>query len=103
MEYRIDFHPAAEQELADIYEYIADQSGATRAWNFVSGIRDHCTELTTFPERGTRRDDLRPGLRIIGHRRRVSIAFSVKNDSLRILGIFYAGRQISAEILEQRE
>jgi toxin ParE1/3/4 len=103
MEYRIDFHPAAEQELAELYEYIANQSGATRAWNFVSGIRQHCTELATFPERGSLRDELRLGLRIIGHRRSVSIAFAVKEDAVHILGIFYGGRQVSAEIIEQRE
>jgi toxin ParE1/3/4 len=103
MEYRVYFHPAAQQELADLYEYIATQSGTMRAWNFVSGIREHCTELAAYPERGSLRDDLRPGLRIIGHRRRVSIAFSVKEDADHILGIFYGGRQISADVLGQRE
>jgi hypothetical protein len=33
--------------------------------------------LVTFPERGTRRDDLRPGLRITTWRRRVTIAFHI--------------------------
>jgi hypothetical protein len=38
-----------------------------------------------FPERGRRRDDLRPGLRIIGFGRRVTIAFHVAD---------YAGRDL---------
>jgi toxin ParE1/3/4 len=82
--------------------YIADQSGASRAWNFISGIRDHCQELAIFPERGSLREELRPGLRIIGYRRRVSIAFSVSEGAVHILGVFYGGRQISAEIIDQR-
>lgn len=39
MEYRIIFHPAAERELADLYDYIASESGDERAWAFVAGPR----------------------------------------------------------------
>ncbi len=41
---------------------------------------------------GVARDDLRPGLRICGFRRRVTIAFVVTEENVEILGIFYGGR-----------
>jgi toxin ParE1/3/4 len=43
-----------------------------------------------------------PGLRIIGHRRAISIAFAVEGERVLILGIFYAARNITPELLEDR-
>lgn len=43
-----------------------------------------------------------PGLRIIGYRRAVSIALAVDGERVPILGIFYAGRNITPELLEER-
>ena len=43
-----------------------------------------------------------PGLRIIGYRHAVSIALAVEEEQVLILGIFYAGRNITAELLESR-
>lgn len=56
-----------------------------------------------YPERGTLRDELRSGLRVIGYRRRVSIAFRVIDDSVHILGIFYGGRQMTTAMLTERD
>ena len=52
--------------------------------------------LATFPERGTKRDDLAPGIRTIGFERRATIAFRVGDDTVRIVRIFYAGRDYDA-------
>lgn len=43
-----------------------------------------------------------PGLRIVGYRRAVSIAFAVEGERVLILGIFYGGRNITTELLEER-
>jgi toxin ParE1/3/4 len=55
-----------------------------------------CESLKTFPIRGTRRDDIRPGLRVFGFRIRVSIAFEVTDGLVTILGIFYGGQEFEA-------
>ena len=102
MEYRIVFHPKAEAELEQLYDDIADRASPAIAWNFVAGIRDHCVGLSTFPQRGTERVEIMPGLRIVGYRRAVSIAFAVEGERVLILGIFYAGRNITPELLEDR-
>ena len=80
MEYRIAFHPKAEAELEQLYDDIADRASPAIAWNFVAGIRDHCVGLSTFPQRGTERVEIMPGLRSIGYRRAVSIAFAVEAE-----------------------
>lgn len=41
---------------------------------------------------GVAREDLRPGLRTIGFRRRVVIAFSVTDATVEVHGVFYGGR-----------
>ncbi len=46
----------------------------------------------TFPERGTRRDDIRPNLRTFGYKRRVTIAFSVEDERAVIHGVYYGGQ-----------
>ncbi len=48
------------------------------------------------------RESAIPGLRIIGYRRNVSIAFSERGDEVFILGVFARGRDINDEVLEER-
>jgi toxin ParE1/3/4 len=48
-----------------------------------------------FPERGTRRDDLRPDLRVTGVERRVTIAFHVTAEAVIIDRILYGGRDLA--------
>ena len=60
-----------------------------------------CNGLSTFPLRGTQRDDLLPGLRVTGFERRVTIAFVVTADAVLIEGIFYGGRDFEAEFRDR--
>jgi toxin ParE1/3/4 len=48
--------------------------------------------LSTFPHRGSRRDEIRPDLRITNYKRRTTIAFEVGEDFVSIIGIFHGGR-----------
>jgi len=43
-------------------------------------------------ERGHRRDDVSPGLRIVGFERRVTIAFVADENQVTILRLFYGGQ-----------
>lgn len=101
MTYTIRFAPEAQQQLDAIEEYIALASGhAAVAERFVDGVVAYCESFETFPERGTQRDDLLSGLRTVGYRRRVTIAFRVNTTklSVMILGVFYGGQDFEAEI-----
>jgi toxin ParE1/3/4 len=94
------FSPRAERQLHSLHAYIADRGGEATADDFVGGIVDDCLSLSTFPERGTLHEDIRPGLRTVGYKRRVTIAFSV--DSARepvvIHGVFYGGQDFEAAL-----
>src|ERR1700712_4324544 len=76
----ITFLPLARLQLRGIRNYISAQSGPGRAAAYVNTIIAACAQLATFPQRGAKRDDLRPGLRILGFRRRVAIAFTISPD-----------------------
>ncbi len=65
MAHRVTFRPGAEDDLGSLYAYIRDYGGGPeRAIGYVRRIREACAALADFPERGTRRDDITPGLRI---------------------------------------
>jgi toxin ParE1/3/4 len=88
------FSPEAEDDLLQIYNFVADRASPDRAYGYVERIQSYCLGFATFPERGTRRDDLRQGLRILGFERRVTIAFHVTPDRIVIDRIFYGGRDL---------
>jgi toxin ParE1/3/4 len=94
---RAILRPAARRDLAELYTYIRDERGDPEiAVGYVRRIRTFCESLATFPERGTRRDDIRPGVRIVGFERRAVVAFSVTPETIVIARIFYGGRDYEA-------
>jgi toxin ParE1/3/4 len=54
--------------------------------------------LADFPQRGTRRNDLLPGLRTIGFERRATIAFRVPRTRVEIVTIAYGGRDFESDL-----
>ena len=57
-------------------------------------IMDRCDRLADFPMVGVAHDDIRPGLRTLGYRRRAVIAFTVTEATVEIIGVHYGGRDI---------
>lgn len=96
--YTVTFTPEAEEQLAALYRYIAAAASPVVAERYTSAIITHCEGMHTVPNRGTRRDDVRPGLRITNYKRRTVIAFAVDDAALRvtIIGIYYGGQDYEA-------
>jgi toxin ParE1/3/4 len=92
MVYSVVFTPEAEAQLVDLYGYIAVEASPEIAARFTDGIVNYCESLSTFPNRGDRREDIRPGLRVTSYRKRVAIAFDVEESRVNIIGIFYGGQ-----------
>lgn len=86
------FSPEARADLIEIYEYIADRASETVALAYIERIEAYLRGFDLVAERGSRRDDIRPGLRIVGFERRVTIAFMIKHPEIIVLRIFYGGR-----------
>ena len=101
--YAVAFAPRAIEQLDDLYADIAGKSGANDADRYIDGIVTRCRSLSAFPERGTKRDDIRPNLRTFGHKRTSTIAFSVDHARLAvtIVGVFYGGQDFEMSIIEE--
>lgn len=97
MTYTVVFAIEARRDLAALYDYILPRGGERVARDYVAKIYGYCLGFETFPERGTRRDDIRPGLRLVGFHRRATIAFTVSGDTVTIIRMFYAGQDVDLE------
>jgi toxin ParE1/3/4 len=81
MTHAVLFSPEAQEDLLTLQKYIAQHSGSKRAFSYVERVTDYCQSFSTFPERGSQRGDLRPGLRVIGFASRITIAFHIRKQS----------------------
>ena len=93
--YRVELAPEVVSDLAAIARHVEswtlDRALADRT---VAAIRACLGSFGSVPQRGTRRDDLMPGLRIVPFKRRTAIAFTVDDGArtVRILRVFYGGQ-----------
>ena len=100
MAYLVVFTPEAEAQLVELFGYIATVASPEAAAVYTNGIVTYCEGLKNFPLRGTRRDDIRAGLRITSYRKRVVIAFAVDAANVSIIGVFYGGRDYESALQE---
>ncbi|MGA2851412.1 MAG: type II toxin-antitoxin system RelE/ParE family toxin [Terracidiphilus sp.] len=103
MTYRVAFTRGAQADLHSLFDYLAHRFSFPNAQRYVEQIEKTCLSLGIMPNRGTERSDLRPGLRTMGFRRRVTIAFRVKEDSVTILRILYGGRSAESALEDEEE
>jgi toxin ParE1/3/4 len=101
--FEVEFRPQAEADLFGLYRYIAEESGLAVAGGYIDRIEAACMALATFPKRGTKRDDIRPGLRIIGFERRATIAFEIGKREVVIVRIFYGGQDFESVLQGRTE
>jgi toxin ParE1/3/4 len=92
MSFEVVFTPEAEEHLEDLEIYLARRFFAESAARYVDRIRAACNSLAMAPYRGTRRDDIRSGARMIGFERSASIYFVIEESQVVILSVCYGGR-----------
>ena len=93
--YAVRLMPAAENDLRAIYRYVLTASSSPPvARAYVTRIRQFLKGFQSFPMRGSLRNEVRDGLRIVGFERAVSIAFLVETDEVIILRIASHGQQL---------
>ena len=92
---KVEISEEARRDLFAIYDWIAQAGAPDTAIAYVERIETFCKSLDIASERGTARDDVREGLRVIGFERSASIAFMVEEDRVVILRVFSGGRNWS--------
>jgi len=103
MNHQIVFSPEAHEQLANLYRHIAEAASPDIAVRYTEAIVSYCESLRTFPHRGTKRDDIRPGLRVTNYKKRTVIAFEVGTGRVSIIGIFYGGQDYEAILHDETD
>ncbi len=91
-ERRVVFAPEAAEDLNELYDWISGEASPTVALAYLERVEAYCSRLSIGSERGHLRSDIRPGLRIVGFERRLTIAFVVQEETVLVLRVFTAGR-----------
>jgi len=102
MGYRIVVTPEARDQLDAIYDYIAYAATPDIARQFTDGIVDRLAMLTDYPRTGSPRHDLRPGLRTLAYRRRVTIAFMVEEAAVVVIGFYFGGQDFETMLRDEQ-
>lgn len=91
--YRVVWRQTATDDLYRLYDWIADRADPDTAFAYTSAIEAHAADLAIYPNRGTPRDDLAPGVRTLNFRGRTAIAYGV-GETVEILRVFHAGKEL---------
>lgn len=95
----VEFSDDARADLIALYDWIALAATPDTALAYVERLERYCLDFDHASERGHLRDDIRPGLRVVGFERRVTVAFVVEERRAVILRLFYAGRNWIGDLL----
>ena len=86
--FRLVVTSQARQQFRELRRSIASVSGSeVTARNYMSALTDYIEQLPDFPLRGQAFSLHHPGMRIIGFRKTLLIAFLVTDDSVAVLSV----------------
>ncbi|MFC5739901.1 type II toxin-antitoxin system RelE/ParE family toxin [Sinirhodobacter huangdaonensis] len=93
MSHYIRFHPSVADDLDWIAEWISDYAGAASAAAKLDEIEQTIRGLSLTPHKGSRRDEIAPGLRAIPAGRKGVVVFAVDDDLCEVLiyAVSYGG------------
>jgi plasmid stabilization system protein ParE len=91
--YRVRFHPLVARDLDAITQWIIDYAGPEVAARKLSEIEAAIATLKTTPHKGSLRDEIAPGIRVIPAGRKAVVAFLVDDATreLLIYAVTYGG------------
>lgn len=95
--YSVVFTPEAAEQLDALYAYVVAAALPATALSYTNAIVSYCESLNISAHRGSRRDDVRPGLRVTNYKKRAVIAFTVDEDLVSIIGIYYGGQDYASD------
>lgn len=91
--WRVRLHPKVVDDLAAIGEWIGDYAGLAAAERKLAEIEAAIDGLALLPHRGSRRDEVMPGLRAIPAGRKGVIAFTLDDERREVMiqAVAYGG------------
>lgn len=92
--YQVRLSALAVDDLVALHRWVAVRADRPTADAYLYRIEARVLALDTYPDRGTPRDDLVPGLRTLGFERRLVIAYRVAGHTVEILRIIDGAREL---------
>ncbi|HEX5257231.1 MAG TPA: type II toxin-antitoxin system RelE/ParE family toxin [Sphingomicrobium sp.] len=92
MVHKVVYEQSARDDLRSTFWWIVERADHESAHAYVQRIRDRCDRLGTFPDQGTLRDDVLPGLRTVAFERTAIIAYLSDQKAVRVLRVLRKGR-----------
>lgn len=89
------FSRKADAQLRSLRRYIAHEATQAIANNYVAAIAARCRAIANLPQGGTPREDLGQEYRSVSYKRRVTIIYRLRHDTIVIAGVFYGGQDIA--------
>jgi plasmid stabilization system protein ParE len=90
--------PEAVDDLHGLYDWVAGMASPVVAMGYLERVERFLAGLSVGSERGHLRSDVRPGLRIVGFERRLTVAFLVDDDRLTVLRVLRAGQDWESSV-----
>jgi toxin ParE1/3/4 len=94
--------PEAEQDLIEIWSYLAEQATTQVADSQLNAIENACAKLEYWPYSGRQRDSLLPGLRSVLAFPYVAF-YRVRDDAVEIVRVVHGRRDIDAVFADPSE
>jgi toxin ParE1/3/4 len=98
--YSVELDLGAFEDLSAIRDRVAAEAGEGVATRFIDRVLRHLDGFEAVPMRGTSRDDIREGLRVVGWRKVVTLAYVVDDAARRVLflAVLYRGYDVEAAL-----
>jgi toxin ParE1/3/4 len=87
---KVVYAETAKDDLLRILRWLAENASIASAVDIVGDLESFIDRLDVASERGTLRDDISTGLRMVSHKR-ADIAILVDQETVVITRIFYGG------------
>ena len=102
-QFRLTRHRLVERDIARIAAYLLEHTTPQSVTGTIAALESDADALGRNPYRGTRRDEISPGLRAIPCAGKAVIAFEVKEETrtVRILSITWGGIERLGRIAER--
>ena len=97
---KVVLRETAKADMRDLRTWIADQSNARTADEYVSRLKSYLKKLGDVAEVGQRLDVLGPGIRSTNFEGRRRVIFAVQPRSVHIIRVVYSGRDLERVIAE---
>ena len=88
------YSEAVIADLSGLGRWIAERADPGTAESYIARVEAACERLAIYPNRGTPRFDLAPGLRTVTFERRVVLVYRVEDDCVRILRAIATSRDL---------